>query len=77
MTYFLTMFIKYFKMGLVRLSGEFSDDFQVVIPEQQNQLNYLVQFCFHLLLFSLDSSELSAGLFHPVNLEFFYFVIFF
>lgn len=68
------LFIKYFEMGLARLSGKFSEYFQVVVPEQHNQLNCLVQFCLHMYLFSLDSSEHSTGLFHPINLEEFYFI---
>lgn len=75
MAYFLTLFIKYFKMGLARLSGAFSEYFQVVVPEEHNKLICLMQFCLHLCLFSLDSSELSTGLFYLINLEEFYFFL--
>lgn len=70
MDYFLNLFIKYFKMELSRLSGEFPECFQVVLPEQYNQLNHcLMQFCLHLYLFSLDSSRLINGPFHTIELE--------
>jgi len=45
MAYFLTLFIKYFKMGFAKLSGEFFEYFQVVIPEQHNQLNFFTCTC--------------------------------
>lgn len=66
MDYFLTLFIKYFKMELSRLSGGFPECFQVVFSEQCNQLNYcLMQFfpCLSMYLFSLDNSRLFTGLF--------------
>lgn len=67
MAYFLTLFIKHFKMGLARLSGEFSVYFQVVVPEQHNKPNCMVQFSLLLHLFSLESSELSTGLLIPLT----------
>lgn len=64
MDYFLTLYIKYFKIELSRLSGGFPQCFQVVFPEQCNQLNYcLMQFCLSMYLFYLDNSRLFMGFF--------------
>lgn len=63
--YFLTLFIKYFKMGLARSLDECLKHFQVVVPEQLLSLLVLVLF---------GQNELCTGCFLPINLEEFFFL---